>query len=336
LGAEDAVQSCVACYSGDRGVNTFKKMWECQREFQKLVLLDLGQMSDSDKAIQTRDFCMYMVGEMTELLREMDWKSHRREVVRIKSQRNVLEELIDIFKYWMTVCLIHGFTPDDIVAEFWRKSAVVFKRWTQEHTEWDPELVVVVDIDMTLADYVAGLFSFLRAVTGVDLSGEHLCSTDVPAEIVRLTGVSMIEAIHLKHQFREEGWKVNLPIMPGAASFLRAVRSRGGQIVLLTARPYPLYRRIFADTVEWMEKYDLPFDGLWMTEDKRDFLVRTFPKVVMVVDDNPTEAVKLAGAGYQMKVPPHRYNEHISVVDGVERISLEMLAVRVTSGGLKQ
>lgn len=324
----------MADATGNGGVNVFSRMWKCQEEFQREVLPDFDTLGDRDKAIRTRDFCMYMVGEMVELLREMDWKAHRHDTTRIGSRRNVLEELIDIFKYWISVCLIHKFTPEDIVTEFWRKSSVVAKRWTQEHMVWDQDRVVVVDIDMTLADFVAGLFQFLHLETGIDLSRQHLYTTDVPAEIVRLAGVSMIEAIHLKHQFREQGWKANLPIMGGAADFLRAVRAAGGQIMLLTARPYPLYRRVFADTVEWMEKYRLPFDGLWMAEDKRDFLVRKFPKVVMVVDDNPQEAIRLASVGYKVKVPPRHYNEHVGNINGIERVSLEILATRCANKGL--
>ncbi len=43
----------------------------------------------------------------------------------------LLEEWIDVFKYWLGLGNVWGFTLEDFVNEFWRKSSIVDERFKQ-------------------------------------------------------------------------------------------------------------------------------------------------------------------------------------------------------------
>ena len=68
--------------------------------------------------------------ELMEVLDETEFKPHRK--IQGKMVRsNLMEELVDVFKYWMCLCQVHNVSADDIIEEFHRKSNVVKQRYYQ-------------------------------------------------------------------------------------------------------------------------------------------------------------------------------------------------------------
>jgi uncharacterized HAD superfamily protein len=92
----------------------------------------------------------------------------------------------------------------------------------------------------------------------------------------------------LKHEFRKSGELKNVGVFPGAKVFLNTLRNKDYKIVLLSARPYKKYRRIFADTQEWLSENGLVHDAILWDEDKMDRLIREFGEdnVEFFIEDN--------------------------------------------------
>jgi NTP pyrophosphatase (non-canonical NTP hydrolase) len=74
---------------------------------------------------------LYLIKEATEVLDEINFKSHLKNRKEINREA-IKEELIDVLKYWMNLCLLFNFTSDDIYIAFKDKSDKVMKRLAKE------------------------------------------------------------------------------------------------------------------------------------------------------------------------------------------------------------
>ena len=233
-------------------MSDLERIWKRQAEFNRNFQPNLGALTQAEQELLTKDFVLYMQDEMMELLKNLNWKTHRREKADLL-QANIREEMIDIFKYWNSLALIWNMTPEDFLKEWDRKTAVVEQKFQQEFSNpWDPTKYsgcAVVDIDGVLADYVGGLLQFLKDRTGVGIP-EPTDGQEFYSHIGKYIGHE--KAYELKHIFRETGIESQgLEIIPGALEFMRTLERLGYYILLMTARPYKRYKRIMADTICW-------------------------------------------------------------------------------------
>ncbi len=66
------------------------------------------------------------MSEVDSLLNTMNWKIQDLDKTDIKVDRNaLLEEWIDIFKFWLSIGLMFGFTPADFYDMYWEKTRKV-------------------------------------------------------------------------------------------------------------------------------------------------------------------------------------------------------------------
>ena len=77
--------------------------------------------------------CLSIISEVIEVLDCISWKLHRARLN--KPREELLEELIDIFKFWLCLVIHHGFDADDIVAMFRMKSDIVEERARNEDND---------------------------------------------------------------------------------------------------------------------------------------------------------------------------------------------------------
>ena len=257
----------------------------------------------------TKEFCLHLIGEVTELLRETNYKSHRSDKVVIES--NLKEEWIDIFKYWMSIGIANGWDDITLVEEFNRKTEVVKHRYEVEKemnlkTKKD---LVALDIDGVLADYPLSFQNFIKEKTGVwvDIKGY-----DIYDEYSEVLGRDKL--LELKHEYRESGQKRFIPVCEGAKDLCDRIHERGFGIIFLTSRPYKQYNRIFADTMEWLDKNGLKKSGdaIIFDEDKNYKAVREFPNIEFMVEDNGKFALNIAKLGYKVFLVDKLYNKDVS------------------------
>jgi len=273
-------------------------IFEIQKAFQRKVF------PDATPEEATKELILHLVKEATDFMDETSWKAHRRDTKTI-IRSNLLEEGVDVFKLLVAVLVHWDFTADDLIEEFERKSAVVEQRWHQEM-----ELAKItgpvagVDIDGVLANYARGFSLFIERQTGIMIEGSQ-----INQEIAFRHKIGVGKYEHLKHLYRESGEKVMIPVYPGASSFLKALRQRGFSIVLLTARPYKKYKRMFADTLSWLNKHELLYDALIFDEDKNIRLYREFgDRVLFFIEDDFEKARGIADLGVRVFLMDHPYN----------------------------
>jgi len=273
-------------------MNVLREIFKDQLDFNRKVIDDMEGLEKKEKVSQTKEYILHLHSECDELLREMAWKSHRKEDGYI-IRSNMKEELIDVFKYWLSIVVLWGFEPEEIVEEYWRKSKVVEQRFKQEkRLNFDGRKVVGVDIDGVLAAYPEHFLDFINREVGTDLKVEDLTEYNV-YEALELP-YDMTK--RLKAKFRETGEKRHIPVLDGAKEFLESLKNNDYKIVLLSARPYKKYKRIFADTQEWLEKNELIHDAILWDEDKCNRLIREFghDNVEFFVEDNRNNALDIS------------------------------------------
>jgi FMN phosphatase YigB (HAD superfamily) len=277
-------------------------MIEDQRAFNRMIFDSTDEKSRMERL---RVLGLGVIEETLEVLRTFDFKVHRRSKLRLQNVAHSHEELIDVFKYWLSLADLTDFPLERLEELYFAKSRVVQYRYQEE---WVKQLdqdarVVVVDIDQVLADYIAGICRWGRA-RGQDLMGlthdEAQAMRERLDELQRTHGWVTSDTVGLphlqwqkvKHDFRTNGGKVVIPVFKDARPFLEWCKHQGWTIILVTSRPIAEYPNIFTDTLTWLKMNELPFDHLWWSHEKGERLeeadIAVRHQIVFAVDDSPT------------------------------------------------
>jgi len=300
-----------------------KKIWKRQLKFNK-NFFDFDKSNIEEKQQMTKEIILHLISEADEVLNETNWKMHRKKALAVREDR-LREEIIDVFKYWLTLAQIWKISPEDFLEEFERKSNVVEQKYKQEFdlSIIDDKNVVGIDIDGVLAEYPKGFLNFIKDETGINLNNEEIKTYNLYDAVGEIVGADKMKK--LKHKFRAEGHKRNLPVIPGAQEGLKRLRDQGKTIILLSARPYKEYPRIFGDTIDWLNKNNFDFDAIIWDEEKEEKIIKEFPNMKFMVEDNGNNALKIAQAGYKVYLINKTYNQgavhkNIIRVDGWDEI----------------
>lgn len=298
----------------------FREIWDDQYSFNdKLVDLD-SVKEDKEKFQKWSNFYhLALMREVGEVLDTVDWKIHRKEKKDF-IRSNTLEELTDVLKYWMSLCQLHGFDYDDIFESYFNKTAVVEQRHKQEMQDsiTETDKVVGVDIDGVLADYPRSFVEFINE----ELGTKHDASSLQTYHIYEELGIDKELGIYLKDKYRQSGYKRNIPVIDGAKELLQGLRDKGYKIVILTARPYKKYNRIFADTMDWLNNNGLVYDEIIFDEEKEERLLKEFGKnqVEFFIEDVANNANGIAELGANCFLVDRPYNQDSTIAEDVTRV----------------
>jgi phosphoglycolate phosphatase-like HAD superfamily hydrolase len=91
----------------------------------------------------------------------------------------------------------------------------------------------------------------------------------------------------IKLAYRQGGMKRTMPIFPGAKELCHSVKEHGAELWMTTTRPYLSLDNIIPDTVEWLHRHDIQYDGMLFDEDKYAQLAKRIDhgRVVLILDD---------------------------------------------------
>ena len=105
----------------------------------------------------------------------------------------------------------------------------------------------------------------------------------------------------LKSQYRTSGAKAELDVLSGAKEFMKSICDKYS-IVLLTARPYKKYFRIYSDTLKWLADNEICYDAIMFDEEKEKYIINNFEpeQVAFCVDDDISNANKLSDNGFKV------------------------------------
>lgn len=283
----------------------FKAMFEDQQLFNRQIWKPDNLITPQDQERfmdRLRHLSLGMMEETIEFLRTYEWKSHRRHEGKLANVAHSHEELIDMFKYWLSMADLAGFPMEELEELYYAKSRVVQYRYQEEWLKSIDGPCVVVDIDNVLADYITGIcawakeygpsrlgmstsetFRFVSTINGLKERGAWVTAKSV--------GLTAMDWSKIKHEFRVQGAKRHLPVFADARPFLDWCRLHNWIILLVTSRPIDRYPNLFTDTLSWLHDNELPFDHLWWATNKADRLeeMPTSDRrhIMFTVDDDP-------------------------------------------------
>lgn len=277
---------------------SFRAAWDEQLKFTRRFWESQGGMPDHhDERVLTpiiKDYVLHLIKEATEVLDATKWRMHRKADGAI-NRGNALEEVIDSQKFVLGIAQVMGYTFDEYLDMFYRKSMVVEQRFTQEQNLAGLRDVpcALVDIDGVLADYPDYYYNWVY--NEYNLSPTAYDSQD------------LLRKKEIKDAYRRSGAKTNIPLLPGARDLLLLLRAEGVKIVLITMRPYAEHYRIYPDTLLWLKKHDLPYDAILWAKDKGLEAMKNFTDVRVAIDDDPKniEMYHRAGIRVAQVAPPN-------------------------------
>lgn len=279
----------------------FDKLWNMQLAFNdKFFLKKLGKrtkdLSLEEKTTWTKNHLLSIVKETMEVLDEIpNWKEHRNENVEFIIS-NLLEEIIDVNKFAVGLSQLWGMSSEDYFNEYIRKSIVVDQRWSQEQelNLIDKNAKIVgIDIDGVLGDYHPWFLKFADDIFGFKF--------DTIESLKEKLGTEQYETV--KSMYRQSGRKAYMPVKEGAVELTKKLKEKGYQIIILTARPYKKYSRIYPDTLEFLKKNDIQFDAIIWDRKKHVKIIKEFPNLEFMIEDTPIIANEVAFEGFKVFMP---------------------------------
>lgn len=282
-----------------------KKIWERQAKFNKLLGNEAKTLKERE--VLTKEFILHLITEAVEVLNEVNWKMHRKkqyDKYNPVNEYNLKEELIDVWKYLLSIMQFWNITPEQFIEEFHRKSDVVEQRYNQEKilNLIKEKKIIGIDIDGVLADYPKSFINFAEKETGIKF---NIKGYDISEKIGKIIGVE--KAKKIKEKYRISGQKRFIPVIENSQKALK-ILSKKYKIVLLSARPIKQYKRIFPDTIEWLKKNNFNYDAILWDEKKEEKVIKEFPNMKFMVEDVKENANKIAKKGYKVYLINKTYN----------------------------
>ena len=284
------------------------EMVERQAAFQKRI----GLFNGEDPEKETKELLLSIHKKTGDVLDGLAWKLHRKSGV-IPDRDNIQDQIIDLLKFLFILANEWGMDSDEIFEWFIKKSDYVEARYDREFSlELSDAACVVVDIDGVLCDYRGGWKDYV-----LERGFEH---TDVPETLDLSMTLRNPQAYDvLKSEFRRSGAKRRLEAMEGASAFTKSLKSIGKTVVIVTARPIHEHINIYYDTIAWLEANEIKYDHIVFEEKKREWVGANLSKVEFCVEDDPSQATRMAAWGMKVYLVDASYNKNVEA-DGIIRV----------------
>jgi dimeric dUTPase (all-alpha-NTP-PPase superfamily)/uncharacterized HAD superfamily protein len=284
-------------------------LWEMFKEQKKhnRHFVNYEALTDEERTQLTKDYVLLAVDELIELLRCVEYKKHRTQRVE-HDKANILEEVIDVFKYLLSICHIYDIELMEFIEMFFDKSEVVEQRYQQEHIELTEHTkLICVDLDGVIADWSRGIYDWYHGRDSYYEDGyRHHSSYDIGC----LFDLDKVEAEKLKLDFMLTGQFRKLPVVANADWGMQELKDMGYKLAIVTARPYLEHRRVYADTLQWLKDKGIPHDFIFWGKDKADIVFRELSPVrpAWFIEDRDKHAIELANEGIRVILLDWPYN----------------------------
>jgi len=260
-----------------------EKIWSAQAFQQQEFGFGSGDMPEVDKLALAKDFIIGLNEEVTELASaSTNYKEHILGDLRI-SESAILEEAVDVIKYLISLMHLYGITHEEFYNRFIRKTEVIRHRVkvAQAKLTSDSRLIGL-DLDGCVVD-LGPLDDELAEIAN---------SCESPSQIL-----AKQEA--LKFEWREKGKFLDLSPIDNSIECIKLFKEIGYKVAIITARPYKKHKRLYSDTIRWLDRYGVPYDLLLFGRDKAeiicDHLKPAFPQ--WFVEDREKHALEVSALG---------------------------------------
>lgn len=283
------------------------QMWERQAEAQKFFNLDPSAMDGIAKARAAKDLALGLYEECGELVKDIThFKAHILKAPTVE-RVNIADEAADVIKYALSLVQLYGVTSEEAFEAFMRKSDVVEDRARGQRTELEVRTKLIIsDLDNVIADLRPWQKKLGESQGGAPMNDRT---------------VQLLES--LKEDFYRGGGFRDLPAIEGAAEGMRALKALGYTIVLVTARPQWQYKRLYADTMYWLQQHGIVYDNILFNKDKAEAIYEhIFPaRPKFFIEDRDKHALEVAGIGVPVLLMDYPYNQGVAETDLITRVS---------------
>lgn len=263
-----------------------------------------------DREEWTTTYLLGIVSEIDEVLREINWKKHRKESHKEINRENIAYEFSDLTKYILSLWEIWEFTANDLLYYTDLKSRILELQCEQESFKIpDGSPVLICDIDGTLGDWRVLFLDWIKS--------DYPDITDQASSLLLDEDLSMIYPMYsvLKDSFEASGQYRNIPIYEDAYEILHKLKHEfNAYIIAVTSRPSNIHSRIWMDTWLWIKDHNLPIDELKISSNSRILLANDLKKFheTIMMEDNPGLIIRGANSGIPIFARRHPYNAGIS------------------------
>jgi uncharacterized HAD superfamily protein len=174
--------------------------------------------------------------------------------------------------------------------------------------------ICALDLDGVLCEYPTEWVKFAN-------SKIHVIGKEIPKyNLKELKDVlSFNQYKKIKFQYRTSGIKAHLPAVRNASRLTNELSALGYTVVILTARPIYEIKEVMRDTLFWLKNNKIKYDLLFCGKDKHVQILKYFPELDFMVEDNSEIANSVAKLGYKVFLMDNEYNRQ-PLVKGVIRI----------------
>lgn len=172
--------------------------------------------------------------------------------------------------------------------------------FTKENWEREKDQkVAAIDLDGVLVDYPKCWVNWVNTNTQNKFKDLNEMKSSLTYDEYR----------KLKKTYRTVGVKAMVPAVKDASNFVRTLQEHEYKVIILTSRPYRIYREIYNATLKWLENNKINPDGIIWDAQKHYAVLREFPYLKFMVEDNAELANQVARLGYKVYLLDNMYNK---------------------------
>lgn len=285
-------------------------LWLRQKQYNSAL-----RGNNPDFEFWMKQYVLGLQSEASEVLDSINWKLHRKG--KPVNRTNLGRELADLLKYVVCMFELYGFSAEQAIDLATEKSEELEAAFKQDFKVVQPgSRVVICDLDGTLADYRTSFVQWLQTQPGVTLkpdNSQHLYMMEVDL------GLGFLRYNAYKEQFEAEGGYADLLPYSETQNFIKRISTLSkAQVLIYTARPQQKFSHIWLDTWRWLTQQGLQ-DNIFALHVEpaesriaRAATLREQGCQVVLVDDDPTTALRAANAGVAVLLRNQPYNHGIS------------------------
>lgn len=267
------------------------ELWALQEEQQRLWY-NAATMSAADRSDVSMELLLNAHKQLVDLQRVVVDHYHLLKREHAPTPSAIVSPAADLAKILISLLQLGGVDAELFVMEFIRKTEVVKRKWAFEQDQLAGTKILLCDIDGCIGRWVDAFCAYLDAL-GVAYDRTNLNAPDLE--------------VH-KAAFHDTGCFADLPHDEDAVLVLngwRAVEKSKRRLILVTARPYRQYKRIYSDTLAWTKRIWLECDHILFESDKAEAVRQVQPaRIIAHIEDRGRHALEVANAGVKvLKLP---------------------------------
>lgn len=290
-------------------VDFYKDVWIDQKAFNVKFFadrnLDLDNLSSKEKVKWSKEFFFHINKEMTDLIDCLPlWKMHypNKEINESLVKSNMKEEYVDAFKYFMGLGQLLGIDYNDVIEVYKAKTEVVKQKYEQNKIfeELKNHDIIIFDIDGVINNYPDCYLDWVAHELGV----RYESMDDIKEKL----DIKTYEEI--KEKYRLSGVKAFQPINEKILFIMNKLIEVGEKIILYTTRPVSRYKRIYSDTLKWLQKNNIPFNAIYWTDFHKEDFYKLGLKIKFIVEDDIVNAKLFSNEGYKVYLLNKDHNQN--------------------------